>query len=110
MSTSVVAGSYAPPVLEFSEHVFDFVALAIEGFVVFDWLFAAFGRRDARLDAPVEKGLAEPVAVIAFVTNQAENGWQGVDHEPSALVVAHLPLTQKQDERAPFAIADRVQL
>ena len=36
MGASVVAGVDAPPVLEASEHVLDFVALAVEGLVVGD--------------------------------------------------------------------------
>ena len=34
MSAAVIAGVDAAPVLEFAEHVFDFVALAVEGGVV----------------------------------------------------------------------------
>ena len=40
MGTAIVAGVDAPPVLEFSEHVFDAMALAIEDAVVRDRHFA----------------------------------------------------------------------
>ena len=42
MGTSVVTGVDAPPVFEPAEHVFDFVAQAVEGSVVFD-VFLAIG-------------------------------------------------------------------
>ena len=37
MGASVVAGVDASPVLEPAEHVLDLVALAVEGFVVWDF-------------------------------------------------------------------------
>jgi hypothetical protein len=40
MRTSIIAGVDTPPVLEFAEHVFDFMALAIKRLIVGDWYLA----------------------------------------------------------------------
>jgi len=47
MGAAVVAHGDAAPVLEFSEHVLDFVALAVERGVVAGLDFAITARRDA---------------------------------------------------------------
>ena len=70
MGASVVASVNAPPVLEPSEHVLDFVPLAIEFAVVVDRLLAIGSGRYAGCDAAFGKGLAEPVGVIAFVAEK----------------------------------------
>ena len=49
--TPVVTSVDAPPVLEFSEHVFDLVTLAIELFVVRDWRLAVRLGGDASSNA-----------------------------------------------------------
>ena len=46
MSASVISGSDAPPIFDPSEHVFYFVSLFIEFFIVSDFMFSVFAWRD----------------------------------------------------------------
>ena len=70
MRTSVVAGVNASPVLEFSKHVFDFVTLAIELFVMCDRLFSIGFGRYAGFDLPFRERFSEPVRIITFLPVQ----------------------------------------
>ena len=81
MGASVVACCDASPVLELGEEVLDLVPLAIECLVVGKGFLPALRGRDARLDAPIGKSLAEPCAVIAPVGDQASGRWQGIEDE-----------------------------
>ena len=56
MRTAIVAGRDPPPVLEFSEHIFDFMALFVEVGVVIDLPVAVFPRWNTRLDPFVPQG------------------------------------------------------
>lgn len=67
MGAAVVAHGDAPPVFDASEHVFDFVALLVESFVIFDEGFAVAAGRNARLCTPGPECRPEPVAVISPV-------------------------------------------
>ena len=71
VGASIVAGVYAPPVLEPSEHVLDSVPLAIEFAVMVDGLLAIGSGRDAGRDAAFGEGFSEPVGVIAFVAQNS---------------------------------------
>ena len=71
MGAAVIAGCDASPVLELCEEVFDFVTLAIDGFVVGIWDFATAARWDAWLDASVLEFRPEPVTVLAAISDQA---------------------------------------
>lgn len=71
MSASIVARCDTTPVLELGEEILDFVALAVERFVVIVWDLAAAARRDARLDASGFEFFAEPDAVVAAIGDQA---------------------------------------
>ena len=100
----------AAPVIKFSEHVFDLVALPIERGVVRDWHFAVLLRRDAGGNFAFCECGAKPVCVIASVAEQGFGLGQGVDHQCRPFVVAHLPFAQQHDQRSAFAVADRVEL
>ena len=71
---------------------------------------AAAARRDARLDVPGLKFLAELGTVIAAIGDQERCWWQGVEYEACALEVAHLAFGQQQYDRTAFAVADGMQL
>ncbi len=60
--------------------------------------------------AAVDHGLAQPVGVAAFVANQRVGLGEGVDHQGRALVIAHPPLAEQQDQRAAATIAAGGQL
>ena len=110
MRASVVACCNASPVLQLGEQVLDLVTLTIEGLVVAERHFAAAARRDAGFDASGFQFLAEPGAVIAAIGNEVFGGRQGVEHETRALVIAHLPFRQEQDDRPSVTVADGVEL
>ena len=80
MRTSVIPGCDAPPVLEFSEHVFDLVALLIEVSVVFDLLLAVFSWRNTRLDILAVQGGPEPVGIVAAIGEKVFGRRQGIDN------------------------------
>lgn len=110
MCASVIAGGDAAPVLELGEQVLDLVALTVEGLVVVEGNFATAAGRDARLDATCFQFLAEPRAVVTAIGDEVSGGWQGVEHEAGALVVAHLAFRQQQDDRPAVTAADGVEL
>ena len=83
MGASIVSGGDAAPVFELREQVLNFVAGAIEGFVVGERLLLAFDRRDARLDSFGPQRGAEPVGIVAAVGDQRGRGWQGVEPRQS---------------------------
>jgi len=92
MRAAIVAGCDASPVLEFSEHILDFVALFVESRVVFDLLPAIFLWRNTRLDPFVLQGFPEPIGIIATIREKMFGRWQGIDNQSSAFVIAHLTL------------------
>ena len=96
MGASVITCSDAPPILEPCEHIFDFVALLIEGFIVGQRNSPAFGGGNAGLAALFGKSLPEPIAVIATVGEKRFGGRQGIKDQPCALVIAHLALAEQQ--------------
>lgn len=110
LDASVVAGVDAAPVLEFAEHVLDFVTLAIEGCIVRDGHFAVGLRRDAGFDPTLGQGMAEPVGIVAPVGERRLGPREGIDHQRSALVIAHLPFAEHHNQRAALAIADGMEL
>lgn len=85
VSSSVVSGVYAPPVLESSEHVLDLVALAVEDRIVRDLRIAVGFRQSAGFDLARGQGLAEPVGVVTLVAEQDLGPTEGVDRERSPL-------------------------
>ncbi len=70
VGAAVIAGVDAPPVLEFAEHILDFVASFIERPVEGDFGLAIVFRRDAGVDASPSQCLAKPVRIIALVAKK----------------------------------------
>lgn len=66
--------------------------------------FAASGRRNARLKAPGSQRGGESAGVVAAVCDERRGRRQGVEHQASALMIAHLAFRQ-HDKR--FANVDR---
>ena len=110
MGASIVSCCDASPVLEPGEQVLDLVALAVENRIIGVWDFAASARRDAGLDASCFQFLPEPGAVVSAIGDEMRYLGQGVEHEASAPVVAHLAFRQEQDDRPSFTVADGVEL
>jgi hypothetical protein len=110
MGAAVIACGDASPVLELGEHVLDLVALAVERFVIFQRLLAVFGGRDTGDGATLCQAIAEPVAVVAAISDQRAGLWQVGQKRSGALVVADLPGGEVQQDRPSGLIADGVQL
>ena len=109
MSAAVVAHRDTAPVLDPTEHVLDFVALAVERGIVGMLDFTVLAWRDAWIDAFVDQGGAKLVAVVAPVTEQFLGRWQGIKHQSGTLMVAHLPFREQHDDRTSFTVTNRVQ-
>lgn len=110
MGTSVIACCDAPPILELGEKVLDLVSATIEVFVVDVRFLPAFRGRDAGLDAPCEELFSEPGAVVALIGDEAIGFRQRVEHDPGALVVAHLAFREQHDDRPAVLVADGMEL
>lgn len=77
--------------IEFGEQVFNLVPLPVSDFAIWFWLLPGGRGWNAGFDFPGSEGLSECVAVIPLVTDQGPGIRQGGQHDPCALVVAHLP-------------------
>lgn len=110
MSTSIVSGVDASPVLEASEHVLDSVALAVEHAIIVVLDAVPGVRRDAWGDALVGQSLPEGGRSIGPVSEQEAGRWQVIDDSGGGLVVVGLALAQMQQERPSLVIAHHLQL
>jgi len=110
VGASVVAGCDATPVFDSSEQVLNLVALLVEGLVVVELDLAVGFGWDAGCDPSAGQRGAEPVAVIAFVSEQGLGLGERGKQQKRAFVVAHLTFCQQQDDRLPKPIADRMEL
>jgi len=110
VGASVVSCCDASPVFDASEDVLDLVALPVELFVVAVLDLTVTQGRDAGSDAALGQGITEVIAVIASIAEQHLGVGQAVKQHRSALVVAHLPFGQEQDNRPAFAIAHGMEL
>lgn len=110
MSTSVVSGVDASPVLQACEQVFYPVTLAVEDGIV--GVLGAVTRmwRNARCDAALDERLAEGGGTVGSVGQQVVGRRQGLNHCSSGLVIIGLSFAQMQQQRASLAIADHLQL
>ena len=110
MSTSIVSGVDAAPILEACEQVLDLVALAVEDRIVGVLDAVAGMGRNAGCDAALDECLSEGDGAEGSV-GQHVAGWRQVlDHCGSGLVIIDLPFAQMQQQRASLAIADHLQL
>ena len=110
MSASVVSCVDAAPVLEACEEVLDLVSLPIQ-----DWVVAVLDavlsvRRDARGNTTLLECVAEGDGTVGPVGEQMAGWGQVLEQCCGTPVVAGLALHQIQQQRAPLAIADHLQL
>ena len=108
MCASVIAGVDAPPILELSEHVLDFMAVSIEATVIWNLDFAVGFRGDTGLNSTVSKGGAEPICVISLVAQKLPGFWNCGQHQCRPFEVAHLPFAQEHDQRTPKPVTNCV--
>lgn len=110
MGATVVSCGDAPPVLKFGEHVLDFMALTVERFVIIQRLLTVFSSRDARRRALLRQSVAEPVAIVAAVSDQGYGPWQAEEQDLGALVVTDLTGSEVEQDRLASLVTDGVQL
>jgi hypothetical protein len=79
VGASVVTSVDAPPILEFAEHVLDFVAAAVEHLVVRDGHFSIGLGRDTGGDTAIGQGMAKPVGIVPFIAQQECGLGKGLD-------------------------------
>jgi hypothetical protein len=106
VGASVVSGGDASPVLDATEDILDFVALPVEQLVIVVLDLAVRLWRDTRRDALGDQSIPEPVAVIAFITQQHLGAWQAGKQQNSTGMIAHLTFGKEQDDRSPRAITN----
>lgn len=110
MSTSVVSGMDATPILEPGERVLDSVALPVEDWIV-RMLCAVLGmRRNARRDAPIGQRLSEGGRTVGPVGEQEAGVRQLLDDRGSGLVIVGLSLCKVKEQWTPLVITDHLQL
>jgi hypothetical protein len=109
VGASVVSGCNTSPVLEFSEHVLDFVALSVEGFVIIEGAFSVFPVGNAGCGAAFGQLLPEPGTVIASISDQRTSLWQGCQQCPGPFVVADLAGGEMEQNRLSGFVANGVQ-
>lgn len=110
MGASVVAHGDAPPILEPSEHIFDFMELFIQNFIVFILDFAVLLGRDTGRDAFFNQGVSKPVSVIAAISKKFPGFGQLIDERRRAFVIADLSRRQMQQDRFAFAVGHGMEL
>ena len=99
MCASVIAGVDAPPILELSEHVLDFMAVPVEATVIWNLDFAVGFRGNTGLNSTVSKGGAEPICVISLVAQKLPSFWNCGQHQCRPFEIARLPFAQEHDQR-----------
>ena len=104
MRAAVIAGVDASPVLEFSEHVLDLVATAVEFPVEGGRVFPVRLWRYAGGDAARNERPAESIRVISLVAQQRFGLGKRINHECCPLVVAHLSFAEQQNDRAALTV------
>lgn len=110
MGASVVAGGDAAPVFEAAEHTLDLVAVFVEFGVVFDRVLSMSASGDAGRDTLGGQGGAEPVAIVAPVSDQAVGSGERRHEGRCPAIVADLTGREQQSYGLAGSVADRVQL
>ena len=101
MGAPIIACVDTSPVFKFTEHILDFVALAIEAFVEACGEHSPLPRRDAGRDALRFQGGSILVTVITFIADHAFTMTRKRRIcELCADMIAHLALGKTQDQRS----------
>jgi hypothetical protein len=81
----------------------------VQRLVVIEWDLPVSGWRNAGSDPSRVQRVTKPVAVVAAVGDQPLGLWQGIEHEPCALVIAHLAFGKHHHQWLASVVADEVQ-
>ena len=87
MSAAVVSGGYAPPILQPAKHVFDFMPLFIQGFVIRYLAFSVFLGRDAGRNALFQQPVPEPIRVITTIREKMFGGGEVIQQLSGPLII-----------------------
>lgn len=108
MGASIVAGVGGAPALELSQHILDLVTFAIKQPIMRDWGLAVPLGWYSGGNASLGRRCAEPVGVIAAISNQRFGLREGVDHQRRTLIVVHLAFAEQHNQWPTFAIVNSV--
>ena len=110
MSTSVIAHSNSAPVLESAEHDFDFVALFIEFFVIWDRFVSVPLGGNAGSNPLFKQLIPKPSGIVAPVRQECIGIRHGIEQYCRSLVITDLPLGKMKSHRLTGGIADGMEL
>ena len=110
MRATVILCCDAAPVFEFTEHVFDLVALFVESLVVFDLYLSVLLGRNTGLDAFVFQSFPEPIGIVAAIRQKMLGKRQIIDDQARIFVITHLAFRQEHHNRATHTIANGMEL
>ena len=100
----VVACSDPAPVLDAAEHNLDAVSAFLAALVIFDGFVAGFSARDAGRDTLLLQSIAEPVGIIATISEQPLGFGKLVEQSGGTDIIADLACGHEEAERAPLRI------
>ena len=109
MCAAVISCCHAPPVFEPAKHVFDLMALFIQGFGVSGGGIPPLSGWNAGHDPFGFKRGSELIAIITFITKQVRSALRqgGVDQFCPNMIV-HIAFAQAHDNRATFTVTNRM--
>ncbi len=106
--TPVIAHCNPSPVFNSAKHVFDFVTLFIEVFIIRDRPLSRFPGRYAGRNTFFRQSRSEPVGIIPSISEQFPGVGQSVQKLCCPFAVTHLARRQEKENRPAFTIANGV--
>ena len=110
MRTTVVSGRYTPPILQPAKHVFDFMSMFIQGFVISDLSFSVLLWRNAGRDPLFKQAIPEPISVITAIREKVFGRREVIQQLSRPFVIRHLTRCQIHQHRLAIAITNRMKL
>ena len=104
----VVAGGYAPPILDAAEVVFDFVAPSVKAFGTIGFLGGIAAAWNDRQGAFILDLLTHFLAVVSLVGGDGEWRSGRVEHIINDLAVMNLPAGHDEVQRTALAVDNRM--
>ena len=108
MVAAVVSGRYAPPILQLAKHVFYFMPLFIQGFVIRDLTFPVFLRGNAGRYPLFQQAIPEPISVITAICKKMFGCGEVAKQLSGTLIIRHLTGRQIHEHRFAKSVANGV--
>ena len=110
MRTPLITQGDPTPVLESAKHVFYFVPLFIEIFIINYRLFSVLFGRDAGRDASPEQYGSKPIRIITAIRQKLLSARQGIQKHFGPTVITHLTFREHKGKRFALSIAKSMEL